>query len=327
MTVTVSSGNPLPWPFAMLFTVVGAALIVIGFTVVSPMEGFSSSDVILDVVAGILVIPTWAIAILVMVRKLFTPKPDYAAGVPDELPEPPGSDDPAVVAVLAGDGSPSQRAVAGTMLALAHRKAITINEFGPKIVVNVPPDARSAVLTDALVLGALHERADAKGDVEGPPIWKHHIGWWRTYRAEARKAALSSGLLQFRIPFVGLMLVMILTSTALGLVFFSRLPVFIGSILFANGIPHLLARATGYRLSGQGEQMRAKWAAFGRYLHKDGGLRDVGASGIVMWGPNLSYGVVLGEAPKAAHQLSPPGGDDSSFLGEPIEPHSETYEL
>ena len=241
MTVTVSSGNPLPWPIAMLFTVVGAALIVIGFTVVPPMDGFSGSDVILDVVAALLVIPVWTIMILVWIRKLFAPKPDVTQGIPDELPEPPGTEDPAVVAVVVGDGSPSQRAVAGTMLALAHHKAITINEFGPKIVVSVPSDASSAIPTDALVLDALRERADSKGDIAGPPIWKDHVSWWRSYRSEARKGALGAGLLQFRIPFVGLMILMIFTSTALGLVFFSRLPVFIGSILFANGIPHLLA--------------------------------------------------------------------------------------
>ena len=327
MTVTVSSGNPLPWPFAMLFTVVGAALIVIGFTVVAPMEGFGSSDVILDVVAAFLVIPVWLIAILAIVRKTFSAKPDVTAGIPNELPEPPGDEDPAVVAVVVGDGSPSHRAVAGTILSLAQGKMITINEFGPKVMVTVPPDARSAVPTDALVLDALREHADSKGDIEGPPIWNHRVAWWHSYRGEARKAALGSGLLQFRIPFVGLMILMIFTSTALGLVFFSRLPVFIGSILFANGIPHLLARATGYRLSDQGQVMRAKWAAFARYLRKEGSVHDVGASGIVMWGPNLSYGVVLGEAPKAAHQLTPPGGDDRSILGQPTEAHSQTYEL
>ena len=171
------------------------------------------------------------------------------------------------------------------------------------------------------------KHAGSKGDIEGPPIWKHHVTWWHSYREDARKAALSAGLLQFRIPFVGLMILMIFTSTALGLVFFSRMPVFIGSILFANGIPHLLARATGYRLSDQGQVMRAKWAAFARYLQKEGSVHDVGAAGIVMWGPNLSYGVVLGQAPKAAHELAPPGGDDRSFIGETPEPHSQTYEV
>jgi hypothetical protein len=327
MTVTVSRGNPLPWPIAMLLTVVGAALIVIGFTVVDPLPGFGGSDVILDVVAAFLVIPVWTIMILAVIRKAISTKPDVTAGIPNELPEPPGNEDPAVVAVVVGEGSPSHRAVAGTILSLAHHKKIDINEFGPKIVITVPKDARSDLATDALVLDALHERADSKGAVEGPPIWKHHVSWWHSYRGEARKAALSAGLLQYRIPFVGLMILMIFTSTALGLVFFSRMPVFIGSILFANGIPHLLARATGYRLSDQGQVMRAKWAAFARYLRKEGSVHDVGAAGVVMWGPNLYYGVVLGEAPKAAHELAPPGGDDRSFLGEPTETRSQIYEL
>jgi hypothetical protein len=73
--------------------------------------------------------------------------------------------------------------------------------------------------------------------------------------------------------------------------------------------------------------MRARWAAFARFLRKEGSVHDVGAAGVVMWGPNLSYGVVLGEAPKAARELTPPGGDDGSFIGEPSEPHSETYKF
>ena len=58
--------------------------------------------------------------------------------VPDELSQPPTADDPAVVGVLWAQGKPDERAVAGTMLGLAQRKAVSVEEYGERLVVRVP---------------------------------------------------------------------------------------------------------------------------------------------------------------------------------------------
>jgi len=312
ITMTVERGNPLPWPIASVFTIVGAALIVYGFVDFDPIGGVTSggADIILDVVAALLVIPAWFIAIAAFLRRLGTKDQAVAqANIPDELPEPPGHLDPAAVATIVHGGRPGASAVAGTVLSLAEHKLVTVTEFGPKTVVHVEKTGTSPSPTSELVLDDLRSRADSSGDVAGERIFPDRVGWWREYQSTARKLSVSNGTLTYRIPFIGLMILMIFTSTALGLVFFSRVPVFVGSILFANGIPHLLARVTGYKLSDDGRVERAKWLAFARYLHRQGSVKDVGPGGVVMWGPNLTYGVVLGQAPKVARALAPPGAD------------------
>jgi uncharacterized membrane protein len=113
-----------------------------------------------------------------------------------------------------------------------------------------------------------------------------------------------------RIPFIGLMLVSIFTATGLALIFFWYIASFVGFILLANGLPHLIARASGYRLSATGIAERARWIAFGRYVHAHGSLRDVGPAGVAMWGPNLVYGVIVGEGDTAARMLAPDVGRD-----------------
>ena len=102
----------------------------------------------------------------------------------------------------------------------------------------------------------------------------------------------------------------ILTATALALVFFWYIVSFIGFILFANGVPHLIAGASGYRLSAPGVAYRAQWVAFGRYIRAHKSLRDVGPAGVAVWGPNLVYGVLVGEGDKTAHALAPRVGHD-----------------
>ena len=57
-------------------------------------------------------------------------------------------------------------------------------------------------------------------------------------------------------------------------------------------------------------------------------MRDVGPAAVAVWGPNLSYGVVLGQAPRTAEALTPPGDDHEAFEDEiAAGTRSQTYEL
>jgi ABC-type multidrug transport system fused ATPase/permease subunit len=323
VTVTVSRGNPLPAPIALLFSLVGAGLIVFGFVgpvgeINMPDDG-SGADTILTVVAIALAGPALILYVLSLLRHLYRARPDVTAGIPDELPEPPANHDPAIVGVLVGAGKPPRRSVAGTVLSLATRDALSINEYGEKIVITPKPNITPANEGEALVLSGLMERADEKGEVVGPPFWDGRVGWWRAFVRDARNRASAAGLLEARIPLVGLMVTLILVGTGLSLIFFWRIPVFVGLIIFVNGFPHLIARVSGYRLSDEGRRLRATWLAFARYLRNQGSLRDVGPAGVVMWGPNLVYGAVLGQAEKAARPLSPDADEE-----EPIEPMTTT---
>ena len=330
VTVTVSRGNPMPWPIALVLTVVGLGLMVAGFTVIPGIEepggdgGFSST--LMVIIAAIFVIPTWVIAILVVLKKLVRGKPDYAASVPEELPEPPRKDGADVVGVVIGAGDPPRRAVAGTLFQLADREAIDIEEYGEQVVVTVAGRAAGGNASEQVVVAGLQELA-TDGKVEGTPdIWPDRVGWWREYVRDARKRALAEGLLQTRFPLVGAMLVFIFTAVGFSLVFFWRIPVFVGSILFANGIPHLLAGASGYKLSPLGETANAQWGAFARFLRKQGSFRDVGPAAVAVWGPNLAYGAVLGVAKKAARPLTP-GVDDEDIRDDAALTQTQVYEL
>jgi hypothetical protein len=305
VTVTVTRGQQMPVVVAALLTLVGLGMMIFGWRVVLPMDATSGfAEIILLVVAVLLAVPAWVIFLLVMIRSA-SARRRVVADVPGELPEPPSDHDPAVVAVLHGEGKPDRTAVAGTVLDLARRDVIEVEEYGERVVVRVPADADGATEGERLLIAGLREHADAGGDVVGPPVFKQKAAWWRAFRRDARHRAAAAGLAQPVVPYVGLMLVLIFTAVALSLVLFERILVFIGLILLANGLPHLIGLASGYRLTVAGRELRARWEAFGRYLAAQGSVRDVGPAAVAIWGPILAYGVVLGKAPRAARPLTP----------------------
>jgi uncharacterized membrane protein len=286
-------------------------LIVAGFVIGKVDVPGNDDSTVLDIVAAVLIVPTWFFYGRYLIRRARERHDAAAAAAPRELSEPPSRDDPAVVAVVLGRGTPSRRAIAATVLALADANAIEINEYGEKVVIEIPNDARGATATDELVLVALHERADPEGKVVGPPIWDDEkVPWWRDYARDARGRAMSAHLVENRVPLLGLMLVSILTATALALIFFWYVLTFIGLILLANTLPWLAVGVSGYRLTADGVRDRSRWIAFGRYVAAQGSVSDVGPAAVSIWGPNLVYGVLLGEGDRAARVLSPAVGRD-----------------
>jgi len=315
--ITVSVGNggrPLPWPAAVAFTVVGIAMVVYGISlgpIVVPGEGTGVFPVW---VAVLIVVLLWAVYVVTAVKSSRARREVVGAtSVPRTLDEPPAAVDPATVAVLVGRGRVPAVAVAATTLGLVERGAIDIHEVGGGVVVSFDPSPRIGGIglapTDSIVLHALAARRDAvTGDVQGPPLWEDAESWWTSYARAARAQAIASGWLELRLPLVGLMIVSIVTATVIGLAIFWYTLAFIGTILLANGIPHLLARAGGYRLSAEGRVRRAEWLAFGRGLRERGGLAQAGPGAVSVWGPYLVYGVLVGAGPRAARALTPAVG-------------------
>jgi len=226
--------------------------------------------------------------------------------VPAELSEPPDAYDPAVVSVLWGDGTPDRRAVAGTTLALAQRKAIDIQEYGPDhLVVKVPPAEAGTNDGERLVLGGLRANATTDGAIEGPPVWKGRTPWWRAYRKDAVKRASSAGFVTRVLPLLDMSGALITTAIGFSLFFFSRPAVYVALVIVAQIVGTAASFLTGRALTRSGRRHKALWGAFRRYIHRHGELENVGAGGVVMWGPYLVYGVVLGEADGAAKVLTP----------------------
>jgi hypothetical protein len=199
-TVTVMRGNPLSLPWALLLAVIGGSFIVLGFVfpVGSEFPRGRVLDVFLWTIAVIVSIPGWLLAIAV-IRSTRRARRQPISEVPAELAEPPSDHDPALVAVLVGEGRPSRRAVAGTLLALADRGVVDIEEYGDKLVVRVRPNAQPGNERERLVLDGLRQNEES-GDVVGPPIWKHRVPWWRAFARDARKQTLEAGLLDSTIP-------------------------------------------------------------------------------------------------------------------------------
>ena len=326
VTVTVSRGGQMPVLVAWLLTLAGLGMMVFGWPVVLPMGGATGvAEILMLVIAILLAVPAWLIFLLVLIRSARARR-RIVSDVPGELPEPPSDHDPAIVAVLHGEGKPARTAVAATVLDLAHRDVIEVDEYGERIVIRIPADGDGANEGERLVIAGLRAHAEPTGDVVGPPVFKHKATWWRAFRRDARHRAAAAGLAQPVIPYVGLMIVLIFTAVALSLVVFERILVFVGLILFANGVPHLLGLASGYRLTAAGRELRARWEAFGRYLDAQRSVRDVGPAAVAVWGSILAYGVVLGEAPRAARALTPGVPDEGRDRdAEPVV--SRTWEL
>ncbi len=316
MTVRISRGRPMASAFAIALVVVGVALVVYGIAVVGKTEVPGNGDA-----SGALswlgclaiLVPIWVVYFLVVVRNRRRRRARVGpVEVPDTLTEPPSDEDPAVVATLLGRGTVPAVAVAATTLAIARAGWIDVHEVGERVVVSfdeTPTDAWTASDSDRFVLQALADRRDPEtGDVTGPPLYAAAHDWWRAYVADARARAIGAGLVEPRVPLVGLLILSVVTATVVSLAIFWYTLAFIGLLLLANGLPHLLVRVGGYRVSASGAVERAKWLAFGRGLRERGGLADIGPGGVAVWGPYLVYGVLLGAAPRAAEALTPEVG-------------------
>jgi len=247
----------------------------------------------------------WTIVAIGLLRRL-RERRRVVGDVPRHLTDPPTPADPAVVAVLDGEGTPSRRAVAGTILDLARRKAIDVQEYGDKVVVKVPLAATGENENEQIVLGALRAEATPDGVVEGPRIWKGSTRWWRTYRKDAIRRARGSGLAIKWLPLAPLSAALITTGLGFSLFFFTQPVVYFIIVFGVQFVGYVISFISGYTLTNRGWRERALWRSFARYIDDQSEIKKaVGPAGIVVWGPYLAYGAVLGEATAAAGPLTP----------------------
>lgn len=188
----LSGMAPTPIAFAGSFATEQAARDQSDTTTESTLGGLDDqaelSRWILTAVAFGLPAIFWTIVVIGLVRRLRERK-RVVGNVPDHLSDPPTAVDPAIVAVLDGEGRPAKTAVAGTVLDLANRKAIEVREYGDKVLVKVPLETVGVNDSEQLVLSQLRAQATPEGVLERTRLWKQPTRWWRTYRRDLVKRA------------------------------------------------------------------------------------------------------------------------------------------
>jgi hypothetical protein len=252
----------------------------------------------------------FVVRLIGQIRQRLSTHRQSAIDVPGELPEPPGSEDPALVSVLWNRGTPSRDAVAGTVLALASSHALSISETDPEhFALAITKSATANGPHETLVLDELR-REHADGKTTGPPLWDS-TSWWPSYARLARGQAQLEELAQPVVSAAQLSVSSVLTLAVLGSFVLPLIGV-VGLALIAFGVSLLASALAGDVLTETGVARRAQWGAFANYLNKQGSVHDLGPAAIAIWGPNLVYGAVIGAAPRAARELRPSGDSDDA---------------
>ena len=247
----------------------------------------------------------WTIVVVGLVRRL-RERTRVVGDVPEHLSDPPTAVDPAIVAVLDGEGRPARTAVAGTVLDLARRKAIDLREYGDTVVIKVPLETTGVNESEQVVLNELRAQATAEGVLDGTHIWKQPTRWWRTYRRDLVKRARAMGLVERWMPFASLSGALVTTGVGMSVFFFTQPVVYFTMVFGAVIVGYIISFVSGDTLTDKGWRQRALWRSFARYIHDHGEIDTaVGPAGVVVWGPYLAYGAVLDEASAAARPLTP----------------------
>ena len=301
--------TPTPIAFAGPFATEQAARDLTDTTTESTLGGLDNQAElgrwILTAVAFGLPAIFWTIVLVGLVRRLRERK-RVVGNVPDHLSDPPTAVDPAIVAVLDGEGRPAKTAVAGTVLDLARRTAIDLREYGDKVVIKVPLETMGVNESEQLVLNELRALATAEGVLEGTRIWKQPTRWWRAYRRDLVRRARGMGLVERWMPFASLSGALITTGVGMSVFFFTQPVVYFAMVFGAIIVGYIISFVSGYTLTNKGWRQRALWRSFARYIHDHGEIdKAVGPAGVVVWGPYLTYGAVLDEASAAARPLTP----------------------
>jgi hypothetical protein len=250
---------------------------------------------------------------------------------PDPAPasmEIPGDEPPAVAGFLSNTWKVPRSAVPATLIDLAARRIVDIEQFAPDEF-NVrlrdrTPDALNAY--ERRVYDHVSGLADARGVVPcralttGPE--EQSKNWWKAFRTEVVNDAKERGLSRNRWQRSQLVL--------LGVI--AAIPAILGCAAVAvayshdsssssNDDPTLVPLAAWFvlvsmplwfraqRETMRGSQVASRWLGLGNYLADDDSFNDAPVASVAIWKRYLSYGAALGVAPAAVGAL--PMGSES----------------
>ena len=268
------------------------------------------------IAAALLLTAMWILLVVWIVLRFVAAQRALAAVQPgppidrDATFSPPSNLEPALVATVVGDDGPGDRsAVAATLLALAHRGAISIEGTNSqRYRLTIPSDTHGATPFEEAVLGELRPQGQvsATATLTGPPLWgDDRTSIARRLERVAMSESLAAGLLRVTLT----AWVLIPASVAMGVV---ALIASGGSswlawlVTFAGPVLAVVATVlTGTSLTAKGRAERDQWLQYADWLRNNSQLKRVGAPGVATWGEPLVYAAAVGAAPTAAKALGP----------------------
>ena len=238
-----------------------------------------------------------------------------------------GPESPAIVNLLVNRWNVTRSAIQATLLDLASRKYIGIDQYGQEQFIvslrNNPPDAERTEY-ERQVLDLIRKRATG-GSAPAEAITLGEEGeaeaWWQRFRKsvaeDARKQRLARNRwapLDWAILGSGLAVVFGLFALAFGIAHIGGrnssgensldLTDWLGIGLFAWIVAMaLLSRLRDLRDTPSGREACGRWLGVRNYLREIHAFEDVSAAAVIVWERYLAFGVALGVAKEAAHQL------------------------
>ena len=294
----------------------GGTLLAVAFSLVDRWRAMGPVLWLIAAAAAL----AWA---LLLAASLFaTRSPDVAPG-PATL-DLAGPEPPAVVNLLANGWRLGHEAVPATLLDLAARRIVAVDQVGERTLVRVPPGGRrrdelepyEEMALDHVTQHAVDGVVPAEALTTGPE--EEAKGWWRSFRKSVERDARTRGLSRRRwSPGVHTMLtVAALVVAALVAVAATTLPDDpddsdddpVGAALGFGGIAAVALMAAVEALNGQrdtpaGREAAARWLGLRTVLADDPIFADYPPAGVAIWDRLLSYGASMGVARGAVRAL------------------------
>jgi len=244
-----------------------------------------------------------------------------------------GAESPAIVNLLVNRWCATRAAIQATLLDLASRKFLGIDQYGQKqFVVRLrasPPDDRLTAYERQL-LDLIRQRATGgSAPAEALTLGEEAEAeaWWKRFRKSVADDARNQRLARYRWAPQDWLILGGGLALASGLLALSLAHAHVGGrnssgdnsldvwdwfgIGFVSwiGAMALLSRLRDLRDTPAGRRACAGWLGVRAYLREIHAFDDVSAAAVIIWERYLAYGVALGVARDAMHQL-PLASDD-----------------
>ena len=229
-----------------------------------------------------------------------------------------GAESPALVDLLTGNWRLCEEAAAATVLDLAARRVVGVEEIGPELSLvrlgrGEPPELNpyERLVYDHLVRLATQDRVVATGALaEGN---RHLKGWWKSFTHAVIEEARARGLSQRRwapihrtVLSVAAVVPGLLVAFAFALAPSTDDDSLFGSLGAGFVVGAMLVavaeKCNGERATARGLEVAGRWLGLREQLAA-GRFAEQPAAAVTIWGRPLAYAATLGLAPRAVVSL------------------------